>query len=181
MIDLSKFTIKAKVNKPKPKHNSKREYNVQLTKLVNGKVILEDGIYKCIINYDDIVNKLGKFITIDMITKIPYKPIIVSFTNDSYDLYRRPVIFTKSLLKGEYICIIRDYTRMLTYPGDSNRFIPFALNWIVRGWLVDINGEQQFKFRNCVTINGMDARDSVFNIKKQIEDEEIKWKLKKEK
>ncbi len=177
MIDFSKFTFKAKVNKPKPKYISKRKYNVQLTKLINGKVILENGIYKCIISYDEIINKLGKFIKIDMITKIPYKPITVSFTEDSYDLHNKPVIFTKSLLRGNYICIIRDYTHMLTFPGDPNRFIPFALNWIVRGWLVEIDGEQQFKFRNCVTIDGIDAKDSVFNIKKQIEDEEIKWKL----
>lgn len=182
MIDLGSFKLEVSVSKNKRNKTNRtsNEEHQQLTKLINGKVILVDDIWKCEISYNDIIKRISVGVNISDITDNS-NDLIISFTEDTFDLKDKPVIFTRSKERGKYICVIRNHDKCLAFPGDINKYIPFALNWIIRGWIVKINGKILFKFRNCVTIENLDSRDSIFNIKNQKEDEEIKWKMKERK
>lgn len=163
MIDLSKFSLK--VERKKKSTPVIRRPNKKITKLVTGKVMMKDNKFVCYIKANDYVNRCAAGVTM-----IGGFPLTLEFTEETYDLRHKKVIFTRKQIDGRTVCIIRDYTRMLTYPGDRNRFLPFAVGWLVRGWIVEINSQLMFKFRNCITIDGHD-----YNIKKLIDDEEFTW------
>lgn len=164
MIDLSKFSLKVETQKPKCAPKIRRP-NKKITKLVTGKVIFKDNRFRCFIKANDYNGRGVKGINI-----VAKQALTLEFTEETYDLHHKKVIFTRKPIDGRTVCIIRDYTRMLTYPGDRNRFLPFAVDWLVRGWIVEIDEQLMFKFRNCITIDGHD-----YNIKKLIDDEEFTW------
>ena len=56
-IDLSKIKLQLKVVKPTKKVVPKEIPPKKLTKLINGKVLLKDGIYSCVISYDEFAKR----------------------------------------------------------------------------------------------------------------------------
>ena len=80
--------------------------------------------------------------------------LVVPFTEESFDLKGRTNIFSREKGERGYDRIIRgeDYSKF--FPGDATRYIPFAPNWIVNGYLVKIEGKLYFDFHDLVTLNG---------------------------
>lgn len=135
--------IPFKVAVPKPKRNKTSDGIKRTTnKIAKGKVFRdEDGTYKVSISMDnDLVNP-------DL--------LILDFTERSYDLTSKTNVFSRSVdSKGRYIRFIRNTMDAKFMPGLPEQYIPFAPNWIVRGYIVKDNGINKFDFKSLVGIDG---------------------------
>ena len=123
-----KFVIKAK---HKPKRTERG------TKLYQGLVILdEDNTYKVHITIDGSTN------------------LVLPFTKESYNLKDKTTIFSKTRGKYGYDRIVRNEWKAKFAPGDNKRYIPFAPNWIVNGYIYIVDGVKCFHFNRIITLNG---------------------------
>ena len=142
--------IPFKVAVPKPKRNRTSDGIKRTTnKIVKGKVFQdEEGTYKVSISMDN----------------DPVHPdlLILDFTERSYDLTDKTNVFSRTVdSKGRRIRFIRNPMNAKFMPGLPEQYIPFAPNWIVRGYIVRDNGIMKFDFKSLVGIDGyiMDILD----------------------
>lgn len=132
-----------KVAVPKPKRNKISDGIKRTTnKIVKGKVFQdENGIYKVSINMEN----------------DPVHPdlLVLDFTERSYDLTGKTNVFSRTVdSKGRRIRFIRNLINAKFMPGLPEQYIPFAPNWIVRGYIVKDNGTMKFDFKSLVGIDG---------------------------
>ena len=83
--------------------------------------------------------------------------VILPFTKNSYDLKGRKNVFTR--IKDEFgrrTRYIRSEEKAKFHYGDSDRYIPFAPNWIVKGNIIKDNDVLKFDFIDLITIDGYD-------------------------
>lgn len=168
-VNLSNVKLKLKIVKPTKRVEPKEIPPKKLTKLVNGKVILIDGKYYCFVQYYDFNERLFGNTDIIEITDIA-KSLNIPFTEESYDIKQFRTIFTRDKTKYGYLSLVRTESQIVFGNYNPDKYVPFAPNWIVRGWIVKINNVLQFKFRNLVTINGYDYR-----YKGLLDDDEFEW------
>lgn len=132
-----------KVAVPKPKRNKTSDGIKRTTnKIVKGKVFQdEDGTYKVAIDMrNDTVNP--DFLVLD-------------FTERSYDLTGKINVFSRTVdNKGRRTRFVRNPTHAKFMPGLTEQYIPFAPNWIVRGYIVTDHGIKKFDFKGFVGIEG---------------------------
>ena len=133
-------SMQFKVAVPKPKRNKTSDGIKRITnKIVKGKVFQEkDGTYKVSINIDNDPDLL-----------------ILDFTERSYDLTDKLNVFSRTVdNKGRRTRFIRNTINAKYMPGLPEQYIPFAPNWIVRGYIVKDNGIKKFDFKSLVGIDG---------------------------
>lgn len=138
--------IPFKVAVPKPKRNKTSDGIKRTTnKIVKGKVFQdENGVYKVAINMQN----------------DPVHPDlrILEFTERSYDLKGKTTVFSRNVdNNGRRIRFIRNESDAKYMPGLPERYIPFASNWVVEGYIVRDNGIIKFDFKCLVGIYGYNA------------------------
>lgn len=113
----------------------------RISAITQGLVTVENGEYKCHIFADDNTTSSGD--------------IILPFTERSYYLKGRETIFDRVRNdEDKKIRYVRTHIQALTFPGDSNKFVPFGPNWIVKGYIVEIESKKYFDFSDLLTLNG---------------------------
>ena len=132
-----------KVAVPKSKRNKTSDGIKRTTnKIVKGKVFQdENGTYKISISMEN----------------DPVHPdlLVLDFTERSYDLTGKTNVFSRTVdSKGRRIRFIRNLINAKFMPGLPEQYIPFAPNWIVRGYIVKDNGTMKFDFKSLVGIDG---------------------------
>ena len=132
-----------KVAVPKPKRNKTSDGIKRTTnKIVKGKVFQdENGTYKVSISMEN----------------DPVHPdlLVLDFTERSYDLTDKLNVFSRTVdNKGRRTRFIRNTINAKYMPGLPEQYIPFAPNWIVRGYIVKDNGISKFDFKSLVGIDG---------------------------
>lgn len=132
-----------KVAVPKSKRNKTSDGIKRTTnKIVKGKIFQdENGTYKVSINMEN----------------DPVHPdlLVLDFTERSYDLTGKTNVFSRTVdSKGRRIRFIRNLINAKFMPGLPEQYIPFAPNWIVRGYIVKDNGTMKFDFKSLVGIDG---------------------------
>ena len=135
---MSKLGLSLKISVPKSKTIPKPSVKIE-DKNKRGYVILEDGEYKVsLINESDGIRNCK----------------ILPFTKRSYDLKGKTSIFSKTKGKYGYIRHIRTEDKAKVFPGDSDKYVPFAPNWIVKGDIINDKGVLKFDFTELLTIKG---------------------------
>lgn len=133
MVNFS-FTLK-----PMVKHRTKKDKNTEncLTKLIEGIVCIEDGIYKVCVK-----EGVGSY-------------NVYEFTPKSYNLKGRTDIFTKVKSNFEKrIRYIRQESHAIAHPGNPEKYVPFAPRWIINGYIVSINFKKYFDFNQLLHVDG---------------------------
>ena len=135
---MSKLGLSLKISVPKSKIIPKPSIKIE-AKNKRGYVILEDGEYKVsLINESDGI----------------HNHTILPFTKKSYDLKGKTSIFTKTKGKYGYTRYVRTEDKAKVFPGDSDIYVPFAPNWIVKGDIINDKGVLKFDFIELLTIKG---------------------------
>ena len=139
---MSKLGLSLKISIPKKSKNvSKSSIKIE-AKNKKGRVVLEDEEYKVLL--------------IDENDGI-HSRTILPFTETSYNLKGRKNVFTRTKDEfGRRTRYIRSEEKAKFHYGDSNRYIPFAPNWIVKGNIIRDNGVLKFDFIDLITIDGYD-------------------------
>ena len=135
---MSKLGLSLKISVPKSKTIPKPSVKIE-AKNKRGYVILEDEEYKVLLaneNYD-IHNRK-----------------ILPFTKRSYDLKGKTSIFSKTKGKYGYTRHVRTEDKAKVFPGDSDKYVPFAPNWMVKGNIINDKGVLKFDFVELLTIKG---------------------------
>ena len=135
---MSKLGLSLKISVPKSKTISKPSVKIE-AKNKKGYVILENEEYKVsLINESDGI----------------HNHTILPFTKKSYDLKGKTSIFTKTKGKYGYTRYVRTEDKAKVFPGDSDIYVPFAPNWIVKGDIINDKGVLKFDFIELLTIKG---------------------------
>ena len=135
---MSKLGLSLKISVPKSKTISKPSVKIE-AKNKRGYVILEDEEYKVsLINESDGI----------------HNRTILPFTKRSYDLKGKTSIFTKTKGKYGYTRYVRTEDKAKVFPGDSDIYVPFAPNWMVKGDIINDKGVLKFDFIELLTIKG---------------------------
>lgn len=135
---MSKLGLSLKISVPKSKTIPKPSVKIE-AKDKRGYVILEDEEYKVLLTNES--NSI-------------YNHKILPFTKKSYDLKGKTSIFSKTKGKYGYIRHIRTEDKAKDFPGDSDKYVPFAPNWIVKGDIINDKGVLKFDFTELLTIKG---------------------------
>ena len=135
---MSKLGLSLKISVPKSKTIPKPSVKIE-AKDKRGYVILEGEEYKVLLVNEsyDIHNRT-----------------ILPFTKRSYDLKGKTSIFSKTKGKYGYTRHVRTEDKAKVFPGDSNKYVPFAPNWIVKGDIINDKGVLKFDFIELLTIKG---------------------------
>ena len=135
---MSKLGLSLKISVPKSKTIPKPSIKIE-AKNKRGYVILEDEEYKVLLANEsyDIRNRK-----------------ILPFTKRSYDLKGKTSIFSKTKGKYGYTRHVRTEDKAKVFPGDSDIYVPFAPNWIVKGDIINDKGILKFDFVELLTIKG---------------------------
>ena len=139
--------IPFKVAVPKTKRNKTSDGIKRVTnKIVKGKVFQdENGVYKVAIKMQE--NTANPDL------------LILEFTEKSYDLTGKTNVFSRTVdKKGRRTRYIRNEFDARFMPGLPERYIPFAPNWIVRGYIVKDNGVTKFDFKSLIGIDGYEMQ-----------------------
>ena len=135
---MSKLGLSLKISVPKSKTIPKPSVKIE-AKNKRGYVILEDEEYKVLlINESDCI----------------YNHKILPFTKRSYDLKGKTSIFSKTKGKYGYTRHVRTEDKAKVFPGDSDKYVPFAPNWMVKGNIINDKGILKFDFVELLTIKG---------------------------
>ena len=135
---MSKLGLSLKISVPKSKTIPKPSVKIE-AKNKRGYVILEDEEYKVLlINESDCIHN--------------HK--ILPFTKRSYDLKGKTSIFSKNKSKYGYTRHVRTEDKAKVFPGDSDKYVPFAPNWMVKGDIINDKGILKFDFIELLTIKG---------------------------
>lgn len=140
MVNILLGSLHIKVAQPKKKASSGPKW--ESNKIQRGVVIEEDnGDFKVKV---EVVDEKG--------TK---QELILPFTPDSYELKDKLSVFTRTKDKhGRRTRIIRDVWHAKFHPGLPEQYIPFAKNWIVKGYIVKEGLTKMFDFKDLVGIQG---------------------------
>ena len=135
---MSKLGLSLKISVPKSKTIPKPSIKIE-AKDKRGYVILEDEEYKVLLANEsyDIHNRK-----------------ILPFTKKSYDLKGKTSIFSKTKGKYGYTRHVRTEDKAKVFPGDSDKYVPFAPNWMVKGDIINDKGILKFDFVELLTIKG---------------------------
>ena len=135
---MSKLGLSLKISVPKSKTIPKPSIKIE-AKDKRGYVILEGEEYKVLLANEsyDIHNRK-----------------ILPFTKRSYDLKGKTSIFSKTKGKYGYTRHVRTEDKAKVFPGDSDKYVPFAPNWIVKGDIINDKGILKFDFVELLTIKG---------------------------
>ena len=135
---MSKLGLSLKISVPKSKTIPKPSIKIE-AKDKRGYVILEGEEYKVLLTNEsyDINNRK-----------------ILPFTKRSYDLKGKTSIFSKTKGKYGYTRHIRTEDKAKVFPGDSDKYVPFAPNWMVKGNIINDKGILKFDFVELLTIKG---------------------------
>ena len=135
---MSKLGLSLKISVPKSKPIPKPSIKIE-AKDKKGYVILEGEEYKVLLANEsyDIHNRK-----------------ILPFTKRSYDLKGKTSIFTKTKGKYGYTRYVRTEDKAKVFPGDSDIYVPFAPNWMVKGDIINDKGILKFDFIELLTIKG---------------------------
>lgn len=135
---MSKLGLSLKISVPKSKTIPKPSVKIE-AKDKRGYVILEGEEYKVLLTNEsyDINNRK-----------------ILPFTKRSYDLKGKTSIFSKTKGKYGYTRHIRTEDKAKVFPGDSDKYVPFAPNWIVKGNIINDKGILKFDFIELLTVKG---------------------------
>ena len=135
---MSKLGLSLKISVPKSKTIPKPSVKIE-AKDKRGYVILEGEEYKVLLTNEsyDIHNRK-----------------ILPFTKRSYDLKGKTSIFSKTKGKYGYTRYVRTEDKAKVFPGDSDKYIPFAPNWMVKGNIINDKGILKFDFIELLTIKG---------------------------
>ena len=135
---MSKLGLSLKISVPKSKTIPKPSVKIE-AKNKRGYVILEDEEYKVLLANEsyDIHNRK-----------------ILPFTKRSYDLKGKTSIFSKTKGKYGYTRHVRTEDKAKVFPGDSDKYVPFAPNWMVKGDIINDKGILKFDFVELLTIKG---------------------------
>lgn len=132
-----------KVSVPKPKRKKVNDGITRTSnKIVKGKVFQdEDGTFK---------------VSINMVNDPVHPDLrILEFTERSYDLTGKTNVFSRTVdKKGRRTRYIRNAVYAKHMPGLPEQYIPFAPNWIVRGYIVKDQGISKFDFKSLVGVDG---------------------------
>ena len=135
---MSKLGLSLKISVPKSKTIPKPSIKIE-AKDKRGYVILEGEEYKVLLaNESDGIHN--------------HK--ILPFTKRSYDLKGKTSIFSKTKGKYGYTRHVRTEDKAKVFPGDSDIYVPFAPNWIVKGDIINDKGVLKFDFIELLTIKG---------------------------
>ena len=135
---MSKLGLSLKISVPKSKTIPKSSIKIE-AKDKRGYVILEGEEYKVLLINEsyDIHNRK-----------------ILPFTKKSYDLKGKTSIFSKTKGKYGYTRHVRTEDKAKVFPGDSDKYVPFAPNWMVKGNIINNKGILKFDFVELLTIKG---------------------------
>ena len=135
---MSKLGLSLKISVPKSKPIPKPSIKIE-AKDKRGYVILEGEEYKVLLanESDGIHNRK-----------------ILPFTKRSYDLKGKTSIFSKTKGKYGYTRHVRTEDKAKVFPGDSDKYVPFAPNWMVKGDIINDKGVLKFDFVELLTIKG---------------------------
>ena len=135
---MSKLGLSLKISVPKSKPIPKPSIKIE-AKDKRGYVILEGEEYKVLLANEsyDIHNRK-----------------ILPFTKRSYDLKGKTSIFSKTKGKYGYTRYVRTEDKAKVFPGDSDKYVPFAPNWMVKGNIINDKGILKFDFVELLTIKG---------------------------
>ena len=135
---MSKLGLSLKISVPKSKTIPKPSIKIE-AKDKRGYVILEGEEYKVLLANEsyDIHNRK-----------------ILPFTKRSYDLKGKTSIFSKTKGKYGYTRHVRTEDKAKVFPGDSDKYVPFAPNWIVKGNIINDKGVLKFDFIELLTVKG---------------------------
>lgn len=135
---MSKLGLSLKISVPKSKTIPKPSVKIE-AKDKRGYVILEDEEYKVLLANEsyDIHNRK-----------------ILPFTKRSYDLKGKTSIFSKTKGKYGYTRHVRTEDKAKVFPGDSDKYVPFAPNWMVKGNIINDKGILKFDFIELLTVKG---------------------------
>ena len=135
---MSKLGLSLKISVPKSKTIPKPSVKIE-AKDKRGYVILEGEEYKVLLANEsyDIHNRK-----------------ILPFTKRSYDLKGKTSIFSKTKGKYGYTRHVRTEDKAKVFPGDSDKYVPFAPNWMVKGDIINDKGILKFDFIELLTIKG---------------------------
>ena len=112
---------------------------VKVGTITQALCIFEDGIYKAKVNIDG-------------------KERNIPFTSKSYELKGRTRVFSKSTdERGRRTCICRTPDKANHFPGSSEMYTPFCNKWIIKGYIMKLNNDYSFDFKDLVTINGYEC------------------------
>ena len=135
---MSKLGLSLKISVPKSKTIPKPSVKIE-AKDKRGYVILEGEEYKVLLANEsyDIYNRK-----------------ILPFTKRSYDLKGKTSIFSKTKGKYGYTRHVRTEDKAKVFPGDSDKYVPFAPNWMVKGNIINDKGILKFDFVELLTVKG---------------------------
>ena len=135
---MSKLGLSLKISVPKSKTIPKPSIKIE-AKDKRGYVILEGEEYKVLLVNEsyDIHNRK-----------------ILPFTKRSYDLKGKTSIFSKTKGKYGYTRHVRTEDKAKVFPGDSDKYVPFAPSWMVKGNIINDKGILKFDFVELLTIKG---------------------------
>ena len=135
---MSKLGLSLKISVPKSKTIPKPSIKIEV-KDKRAYVILEDKEYKVLL-----ANESNSI----------YNHKILPFTKRSYDLKGKTSIFSKTKGKYGYTRHVRTEDKAKVFPGDSDKYVPFAPNWMVKGNIINDKGILKFDFVELLTIKG---------------------------
>ena len=135
---MSKLGLSLKISVPKSKTIPKPSIKIE-AKDKRGYVILEDEEYKALL-----ANESNSI----------YNHKILPFTKRSYDLKGKTSIFSKIKGKYGYTRHVRTEDKAKVFPGDSDKYVPFAPNWMVKGNIINDKGILKFDFIELLTVKG---------------------------
>ena len=135
---MSKLGLSLKISVPKSKTIPKPSIKIEV-KDKRAYVILEDKEYKVLL-----ANESNSI----------YNHKILPFTKRSYDLKGKTIIFSKTKGKYGYTRHVRTEDKAKVFPGDSDKYVPFAPNWMVKGNIINDKGILKFDFVELLTIKG---------------------------
>lgn len=117
----------------------------RISKLLQGDVFIEDEVYKIKIS----------------ITSGNYR--ILDFTEESFDLKGKTNIFSKCKTnEDKRTRYIRQEIDSRVHPGDKNKYVPFAPNWTVSGYIISFNKKELFDFNDIVCPVGRKLYDNEY-------------------
>lgn len=112
---------------------------------------ITEGIIRINENNEYIVEVKSKNLNKGKSTKLPFTP-------KSYEVKGKTDVFLKDIKdKGRTIRIIRNEFKAKFFPGDEEKYIPFAKNWIVKGYIVNVEGKLMFDFVRLHNIENFDC------------------------
>lgn len=89
---------------------------------------------------------------------------IYPFTEDSYNLENKRIVFTrKEDKRGNIVQIIRTKEQAKWFPGLESQYTPFYKGWIMKGNIVELNGEYYFKFKRLIGKGNYEVDKTYFN------------------